>query len=63
MFFYILYKENNESINPVIALLKVDTTIGVDARSPVRITTISVKLVIENYDEANRKVTSSGRYL
>ena len=51
MFFYILYKENNESINPVIVLLKVDTSIGVDARSLVRITTILVKLVIKHYDK------------
>ena len=63
MFFYILNKKNNESINPVIVLLNVDTSVGVDARSLVRITTISIKLVIQNYDKAYRKVTSSGRYL
>ena len=51
MFFYILYKENNENINPVIVLLKVDTSIGVDARSLGRITTISVNLVIKHYDK------------
>ena len=51
LFFCILYKENNESINPVIVLLKVDTSIGVDARSHVRITTISVNLIIKHYDQ------------
>ena len=63
MFFYILSKKNNESINPVIVLLKVDTSVGVDARSLVRITNISIKLVIKHYDKAYCKVTSSGRYL